>query len=164
MIRPSWPHKPSPGMVVDFFCGISFQSQGDVAMAFNPCKDGCWAGRIATHKRSSSSLGVRLPFRSRLWSFWPMRSPDEARKVCLSLLARVFTIIQPLSSELPPRAAFVDILRASLICQMTHKVGTCQTCKQTSTTFSSRRSIPSADRPPHISGNASVYNDDNQRY
>lgn len=45
---------------------------------------------------------------------------------------------------------------------MTHKA-TCQTCKQFST-FSSRRSIPSADLPPILAVNASVYNDDNLKY
>ena len=45
---------------------------------------------------------------------------------------------------------------------MTHKA-TCQTCKQFST-FSSRRSIPSADLPPILAVNASVYNEDNLRY
>ncbi|KAG9318200.1 ubiquitin carboxyl-terminal hydrolase-domain-containing protein [Chiua virens] len=61
-----------------------------------------------------------------------------------------------------PQAAFADILRASLIRQMTHRA-TCQTCKQFST-FSSRRSIPTADLPPVLAVNASVYNDDNIRY
>ncbi|KAG6379196.1 ubiquitin carboxyl-terminal hydrolase-domain-containing protein [Boletus reticuloceps] len=69
---------------------------------------------------------------------------------------------KPLPNELPPQAAFADILRASLIRQMTHKA-TCQTCKQFST-FSSRRSIPSADLPPILAVNASVYNDDNLKY
>jgi PAB-dependent poly(A)-specific ribonuclease subunit 2 len=45
---------------------------------------------------------------------------------------------------------------------MTHKA-TCQTCKQFST-FSSRRSIPSADLPLILAVNASVYNEDNLRY
>ncbi|KAH0830330.1 ubiquitin carboxyl-terminal hydrolase-domain-containing protein [Lanmaoa asiatica] len=67
-----------------------------------------------------------------------------------------------LPNELLPQAAFADILRASLIRQMTHKA-TCQTCKQFSA-FSSRRSIPSADLPPILAVNASVYNDDNLRY
>ncbi|KAG8217260.1 PAB-dependent poly(A)-specific ribonuclease subunit PAN2 [Butyriboletus roseoflavus] len=69
---------------------------------------------------------------------------------------------KPLPNEFPSQASFADILRSSLIRQMTHKA-TCQTCKQFST-FSSRRSIPSADLPPILAVNASVYNDDNLRY
>ncbi|KAN0075425.1 Ubiquitin carboxyl-terminal hydrolase domain containing protein [Tylopilus felleus] len=69
---------------------------------------------------------------------------------------------KPPPNEFPLQAAFADILRASLIRQMTHKA-TCQTCKQFST-FSSRRSIPSADLPPILAVNASVYNDDNLKY
>jgi PAB-dependent poly(A)-specific ribonuclease subunit 2 len=69
---------------------------------------------------------------------------------------------KPLPNELPPQATFTDILRASLIRQMTHKA-TCQACKQFST-FSSRRSIPSADLPLILAVNASVYNEDNLRY
>ncbi|KAI9568994.1 PAB-dependent poly-A-specific ribonuclease subunit PAN2 [Boletus coccyginus] len=69
---------------------------------------------------------------------------------------------KPLPNELPPQAAFADILRTSLIRQMTHKA-TCQTCKHFAT-FSTRRSIPSADLPPILAINASVYNDDNLRY
>ena len=88
------------------------------------------------------------------------------RKVPLLLVLRgsffTFVIIQPLPNELPPQATFPDILRASLIRQMTHKA-TCQTCKQFST-FSSRRSISSVDLPPILAVNASVYNEENLRY
>lgn len=87
------------------------------------------------------------------------------RKARLSLLVPplfIFTNIQAPPNELPPQVAFANILRASLIRQMTHKA-TCQTCKQFSI-FSSRRSIPSADLPPILAVNASVYNEDNLRY
>ena len=65
---------------------------------------------------------------------------------------------QSLPNGLPPQAAFADILRASLIRQMTYKT-TCQTCKQFST-FSSRRSI----QPPESAGNVSIHNNNNLRY
>lgn len=87
------------------------------------------------------------------------------RKVCYLFSPGLLFIninIQPLPNELPQQATFSDILRVSLIRQMTHKA-TCQTCKQFST-FSSRRSIPSADLPPILAVNASVYNDENLRY
>ncbi|KIJ63245.1 hypothetical protein HYDPIDRAFT_113207 [Hydnomerulius pinastri MD-312] len=58
--------------------------------------------------------------------------------------------------------SFPSILRSSLIRRMTHKA-TCQTCKQFST-FSSRRSIPTADLPPILAVNANVYNEENLRY
>ncbi|KAF9228724.1 hypothetical protein BS17DRAFT_724469 [Gyrodon lividus] len=69
---------------------------------------------------------------------------------------------KPLPNEPPPQTSFPDILRASLIRQMTHKA-TCQTCKQFST-FSSRRSIPTCDLPPILAVNANVYNEDNLKY
>ena len=70
------------------------------------------------------------------------------RKVCLFLF---------LPESLPSSSRFRVNFRLGLLL-LTHKA-TCQTCKQTST-LSSRRSIPTADRPV----NASVYNDDNPRY
>ncbi|KAF9234026.1 ubiquitin carboxyl-terminal hydrolase-domain-containing protein [Melanogaster broomeanus] len=69
---------------------------------------------------------------------------------------------KPLVNEPPPQTSFPDILRASLIRQMTHKA-TCQTCKEFSV-FSSRRSIPTSDLPPILAVNANVYNEDNLRY
>lgn len=45
---------------------------------------------------------------------------------------------------------------------MTHKA-TCQKCKQFST-FSTRRLIPSAELPPFLAVNASVYNDENLEF
>jgi hypothetical protein len=54
---------------------------------------------------------------------------------------------------------FTNILRNSLLRQMTHKA-TCQTCKQFAT-FSSRRSIATSDLPLVLAVNASAYNDEN---
>ncbi|KAH7927078.1 PAB-dependent poly(A)-specific ribonuclease subunit PAN2 [Leucogyrophana mollusca] len=68
---------------------------------------------------------------------------------------------KPLPNEPPPSTSFPELLRASLIRQMTHKA-TCQTCKQFAT-FSSRRSIPTADLPPILAVNACVYNEENLR-
>ena len=86
------------------------------------------------------------------------------RKVPFFLFLRgsFFTTIQPLPNELPPQATFPDILRPSLTRQMTRKA-TCQTCKQFST-FSSCRSISSADLPPILAVNTEVYNEENLRY
>ncbi|KAH7889997.1 PAB-dependent poly-A-specific ribonuclease subunit PAN2 [Phlebopus sp. FC_14] len=89
------------------------------------------------------------------------------RKVSSYLLSPLLTSLlhsyaQSLPNEPPPTTDFTSILRASLIRQMTHKA-TCQTCKQFST-FSSRRSIPTADLPPILAVNASVYNEENLRY
>ncbi|KIJ63247.1 hypothetical protein HYDPIDRAFT_175993 [Hydnomerulius pinastri MD-312] len=83
-------------------------------------------------------------------------------------MTHVIDMIYPkkaLANEPPPPptdTSFPSILRSSLIRQMTHKA-TCQTCKQFST-FSSRRSIPTADLPPILAVNANVYNEENLRY
>ncbi|KAK0458455.1 ubiquitin carboxyl-terminal hydrolase-domain-containing protein [Desarmillaria tabescens] len=63
------------------------------------------------------------------------------------------------SNEVQPANDFTNILRDSLLRQMTHKA-TCQTCKQFST-FSSRRSIASADLPAILAVNACVNSEDN---
>ncbi|KAI6151085.1 ubiquitin carboxyl-terminal hydrolase-domain-containing protein [Pisolithus tinctorius] len=57
---------------------------------------------------------------------------------------------------------FANIIRSSIIREMSHKA-TCQTCKQFAT-FISRRSISTADLPPILAINTSIYNEESMKF
>lgn len=79
-------------------------------------------------------------------------------------LTHVVDLVYPRKGTLDAASSkgFTAILQQSLLRNMTHKA-TCQKCKQFST-FSTRRLIPSAELPPFLAVNASVYNDENLEF
>ncbi|KIK13823.1 hypothetical protein PISMIDRAFT_17728 [Pisolithus microcarpus 441] len=80
-------------------------------------------------------------------------------------MTHIIDIIYP--RPMPPNephisSDFTSIIRNSIIREMSHKA-TCQTCKHF-TTFVSRRSISTADLPPILAINTSIYNEESMKF